>query len=80
MDYKVVVMPHGRFEGLSGRLATEPGDSEFRTPCVETIGFRFYPDDVVWAYARTRAAKKALKAAGFKVRNVLGPVMYLDLI
>lgn len=80
MDYKVVVMPHGRVTGLSGRLATEPDDSEYQTPCIETVSTRFYPEDVLWVFAKTSAAKKALKEAGYKVRNVLGSVMYIDVI
>ena len=80
MDYKVVVMPHGAFEGLRGRLSTEPTDSEFKTPCIETVSYTFYPTDLLWVYGATKAAKDALKKAGFAVRNVLGNVLWIDVI
>ena len=78
MDYKVIVMPQGAFEGLGGRLATETDDSRHKTPCIETASAIFYPDEVEWVYGRNKAARAAAKEAGYKVRNVLGNIMYID--
>ena len=80
MNHKVVVMPHGRFEGVSGRLVTDPADTKHKTPCIETLGSRYYPEDVAWVFAWNTAARNAVAQAGYKVKNYLGNVMYLDLV
>ncbi|MCH7497095.1 MAG: hypothetical protein IH971_04500 [Candidatus Marinimicrobia bacterium] len=67
MTFKVVVMPHGRFEGVSGMLVTDPADSKYGTPCIETLGLRYYPDDVLWVYAWNKAARDAAIEAGYRV-------------
>ena len=80
MDCKVVIMPHGRFEGVSGRLLTDPAHTKYKTPCIVTLGLRYYPADVLWAYAKSKTAKMALEKAGYRLRNDLGSTIYLDLV
>ena len=79
MDYKVVVMRKGEgFEGIAGRLATKPDDSEHTTPVIEIGNRPYYPQDVLWVYGFNKQAREAAQEAGYMVRNVLGNVMWID--
>lgn len=78
MDYKVVVLLKGWSEGIAGRLVTEPDESQHKTPVIEVGDNPYYTKDVEWVYGTSKKARKAAQEAGYKVRNVLGRVMWTD--
>ena len=78
MDYIVVVMPKGWSEGIAGRLVTEPDESEHKTPFIEVGNDPYYPEDVQWVFGASKQSRRAAQEAGYKVRNVLGRVMWRD--
>lgn len=76
MAFIVVVMPKGWSEGIVGRLATEPDESEHRTPVIEVGNDPYYPEDVHWVFGSSKQSRRAAQEAGYKVRNALGKMRW----